>query len=103
MISFLKRQDIYEVSIGLGKKYYEYENGWLNDDDRAYGTICEAFSPSLRYLIDFAEYPNDLWIELDRIFGKNNEDIYSHLGSTFITKRVIYSKLLASTLSDKVV
>ena len=26
MISSLKRQGLYEVSIGLGKEYYEYEN-----------------------------------------------------------------------------
>ena len=54
MIASLKRQGLYEVSIGLGKEYHEYENDWLNDGDRAYGTICEAFSPSLCYLIYFA-------------------------------------------------
>ena len=26
MIAYLKRQGLYEVSIGLGKGYYEYEN-----------------------------------------------------------------------------
>ena len=61
MISSLKRQCLYEVSIGLGKEYYEYENHWINDGDRAFGMICMAFSPSLCYLIDSAEYPKDLW------------------------------------------
>ena len=60
-------------------------------------------SPSLRYLIESAEYPKDLWTELDRIFGKHNEDCYSNMGSTFKTKRVLYSKLSASTLSDEFV
>ena len=60
-------------------------------------------SPSLRYLNDFAQSPKDLWTKLDRTFGKHNEDIYRNLGRTFRTKRVIYSKLLASTLSDEVV
>ena len=54
MISSLNRKDLYEVSIGIGKEYYENENEWLNDGDRAFGTICLAFSPSLRYLIDYA-------------------------------------------------
>ena len=76
MIASLKRQGLYEVSIGIGKEYYEYENDQINDGDRAYGTICEAFSPSSRYLIDFAEYPKDLWTKLERTFGKHNEDYY---------------------------
>ena len=62
MIASLKRQGLYEVSMGLGKESYEYETDWLNDSDRAYGKICMDFwrSPSLRYLNDFAESPKDL-------------------------------------------
>ena len=103
MISSLKRQGLYEVSIGLGKESYEYENDYINDGDIAFGTICGAFSPSLRYLIDSAEYLKDLWTELDGTFGKHNEDHYSNLESTPNTTRFIYSKVLASTLSDEVV
>ena len=82
---------LYELSIGLGKECYEYENDWLNDGDRAsaFGKIYLAFSPSLRYLIDYAEYPMDLWTELDRTFGKHNVDHYSNLESTPSTTRVI--------------
>ena len=103
MISSLKRHGLYEVSIGLGKESYEDENDWLNDGDRAFGTICLAFSPSLRYQIDSAEYPKNLWIELDRTFGKHNEDHYITLERTPHTTRVLYSKVLASTLSDEFV
>ena len=39
MISSLKRQGIYEVYIGLGKEYYEYENHWINDGDRDFRMI----------------------------------------------------------------
>ena len=60
MISSLKRQGLYEVSIGLGKESYEDENDWINDDDRYFGMICLAFYPSMRCLIDSAEYPKDL-------------------------------------------
>ena len=62
-----------------------------------------AISPSLRYLIDSAEYPKDLQTELDRTFGKHNENYYSNLESTPRTTRVLYSKFSASTLSDEVV
>ena len=103
MISSLKRQDLYEVSIGLGKESYKYENEWLNDGDRSFGTTCMDFwkSPSLHYLVESAKYPKDLWTELDRTFGKHNEDIYSNLASTFRTTRVIYSIFSASTFSNK--
>ena len=33
MIAYLKRQGLYEVSIGLGKESYKYESEWLNDGD----------------------------------------------------------------------
>ena len=79
MISSLKRQCLYEVAIGLGKDSYEDENDWINDGDRDFGTIFLAFSPSLCYLIDFVEYPKDLWTELDKTFGKHNEDHYRNL------------------------
>ena len=103
MISSLKRQGIYEVSIRLGKEFYEYENDWIDDNYRDFGTICLAFSPSLRYLIDSIEYPKDIWIELDRTFGNHNDDHYRNLESTPNTKIYLYSKLLASILLDEVV
>ena len=102
MISFLKRQDIYEVSIGLGKESYVDENDWLNDGDRAFGAICLALSPSLRYLVGFVEYPKDLWTKLDRTFRKHNGDHNSTLEITSSTTRVLYSKFSSSTLSNEV-
>ena len=85
-------------------KSYEYDKYQLNDGDRDYGAICGTFSQSLLiYLIEFEKYPKDLWIELDRIFGKHNEDCYRNMGSKFRTTRVIYSKVSASTLSDEIV
>ena len=103
MISSLKRQGLYEVSIGLGKDSYEDENDWITNGDRDFGTICLSFSPSLCYLIDFAEYPKDIQIKLDRTFGKHNEDHSSDLESAHNTIRVIPSKVLDSILSDEVV
>ena len=102
MISYLKRQGIYEVSIGIGKYSNENENYWINDGDRDFGTICLALSPCLRYLIGSTEYPKDLWKKLDRTFGKHNEDHNRNLEITPNTKGVLYSKVLASTLSDEV-
>ena len=102
MISSLKTQDLYEVSIGLGKESYEDENHWINDIEGAFGTICLALYPSLHYLVKSVEYPKDIWTKLDRTFGKQNEDHNSTLEITSSTTRLIYSKLSASTLSDEV-
>ena len=102
IISSLKRQYLYEVSIEIGKESYDYENDWLNDGDRPFGTICLALSPSLHYLIDYAKYRKDLWTKLDRTFGKHNEDHNSTLEITANTTRVLHSKFSASTLSDEV-
>ena len=103
MISYLKRQHIYEVSIGIGKESYEYENDWLNDGDRAFETICVALSPRFYYFIDSVEYPKDIWTELDRTFEKHNEDHYGNLERTPNTTRLIYSKVSPSILFDEVV
>ena len=103
MIASLKRRGLYEVSIGLGKESYENQNDWKNDGDRYFGAICLALSPSLRYLIGFAEYPKDLSTKLDRTFGENNEDHNKNLEITPSNTRVIYSKVSASSLSDEVV
>ena len=103
MIASLKRRGLYEVSIGLGKESYQNENEQLNDGDRSFGAICLTLSPSLRYLIGSTEYPKDLWTKLDRNFGKHNEDHNRTLDITSSTTTVLYSKVLASTLSDEVV
>ena len=34
MISYLKRQNIYEIYIGVGEESYEEPSVWLNDCDR---------------------------------------------------------------------
>ena len=104
MISSLKGQYIYEVSIGLGKYSYEDDNDQINDGDRAFVTICLALSPSLRYLVKSVEYPKDVQKKMDRNFGKHNEDHNRNLESTHNnTTRFIYSKVSASTLSNEVV
>ena len=102
MITSLKRQDLCEVSIGLGEESYESENDWLNACDGAFGTIALALSPSLRYLSRSIEDPKELWTRLDITFGKINEDHNSTLESTSNTIRVPDPKFSDSTLFDEV-
>ena len=102
MITSLKRQDLYDVSIGLGEESYESKNDWLNACDGAFGTIGLALSPRLRYLTRSVEYPKDLWTKLDTKFGNIDEDHNSTLERTSNTIRVLDPKLLAYTLSAEV-
>ena len=103
MISSLKRQGIYEISIAFGKESYEDENDSLNEGDRPFGCICLSFSPILCNLIHSTKYPKDHWKNLDRTFGKHNGDHSSNLESTPNNKWFISSKLSTSILSDEVV
>ena len=66
MISYLKRQGLYEISIGASEESYEEPSDWLNDCDRAIGAICPAISPSIQYLINsvyYAKISRQDWIE----------------------------------------
>ena len=60
MIASLKRQDLYEVSIGFGEDSFESEEEWLNECDAAYGTMCMTLSPSMGYLKRSVKIPKDL-------------------------------------------
>ena len=42
MVSYLKRQNLHEISIGAGEESYEQLSGWMNDSDREFGDICLA-------------------------------------------------------------
>ena len=102
MIIFLNRQDLYWVSDGFGREYFESENDWLNACDAAFGTIALGLSPSLRYLSRSIEDPKELWTRLDRTFGITDEDHNSTLESIYRTIRILNPKISASTLSDEV-
>ena len=82
MIASLKRQDIYEVSIGLGEESFERKDDWLNKCDATYGNMYMAISPSMLYLKRSIRNPKDLWKILDIFFGMIDEDHNSTLEST---------------------
>ena len=103
IIIFLKRQDLLWVSNGIGRKYFESENDWLNAKDVAFEIMKLALSPSLRYLSRSIEDPKELRTRLDRTFGKIDEDHNSTLKSTSSTISIPDPKISAFTLSNEVV
>ena len=89
------------MSIGLGEECFN-ENDWLNKSDASFERIALGLSPSLRYLSRSIEDPKELWIRLDRTFGKIDEDHNSTLESTSNTIIILDPKFSACTLSDEV-
>jgi hypothetical protein len=103
MIAFLKRQCLFDMCIGNTRDFDsdEEENDWLNDCDRAFGAICLAMSPCMRYLSKTAENPSDLWVQLDREFGKQEEEDHASLlenKPSEISLCVLSDHVLASTI-----
>ena len=103
MISYLKRQGLYDIFIGASEESYEDPSVWLNECVRAIGAICLAISPCIHYLIDSVDYPKDLWTTLDRVLGKDNEDPSSYVESASSSSMISLSQdVSTSTVSDEV-
>ena len=77
MCAYLKRQCIYDVSIGAVRELEscQEKDAWLSDNDRAYGTMCLAIPPTMRYLLDLVDYPFEIWINIDEALGMQEEDV----------------------------
>ena len=73
MVAYLESHDLLGVSFGAGKESYEEEEDWLNECDRAYGSMGMVMSPIMRYLIEFVKYAFELWRNLDRAFDVQKE------------------------------
>ena len=99
----MKRQCLFEVSIGALRepKSYEEKIYWINNCDRAYGIIFLGMSPNIHHLIDSAEYPFELWKNLDKAFGlqKIKDEAWSKPN---ISSCSLSQYLLASTFFDEV-
>ena len=62
MSTYLKRQCLFEVSIGALSEPESYgENiDWINNCDRYYGIMCLVMSINIHHLIGSSKYPFDL-------------------------------------------
>ena len=71
MCAYLKRKFLYDVSIGAVREpeSCQEKDACLNDNDRAYGTMCLTIPPTTHYLLNYAEYPFKIWRNLDEALG----------------------------------
>ena len=103
MSTYLKRQCLFDVSIGALRKTESYEEkiDWINNYDRAYGIMCLVISLNIHHLIDSTEYPFDIWKNLDKAFGLQEieDEAWSEPN---ISSCSLSQYFLASTFSDEV-
>ena len=103
MSAYLKRQCLFDVSIGALSEPESYEEkiDWINNCDRDYGIMCLGMSPNIYHLIYFSEFPFELWNILDKAFGlREIED--EAWSEPSISSCSLSQDLLASTFFDEV-
>ena len=77
---------------------------WLNDNDRAYGTMCLAIPPTMCYLLDSVDYPFELWRNLNEALGMQQEDVSCMERKQMGTSLCVLSPMIsASFISQEVV
>ena len=103
MSAYLKRQCLFDVSIGALSEPESYEEkiDWLNCD-RAYKIMCLGMSSNIHHLIDSVEYPFELWKNLEKDFGVQEveDEAWSEPN---ISSCALSQYFLASTFSDEVI
>ena len=102
MSAYLKRQCLFNVSIGALSEPESYEENidWINNCNRDYGIMCLGMSPNIHHLIDSVEYPFELGKNLDKAFGLQEieDEAWSEPNISYCP---LSQDLLASTFSDE--
>ena len=105
MCAYLKRQCLYDVSIGAVREpeSCQEKDAWINDNDRAYGTMCLAIPPTMCYIIDSVDYPFKLWRNLDEALGIQQEDVSDMESKKTSTSLCVLPMISASCISQEAV
>ena len=106
MCAYIKRKFVYDVSIDVVREQESCQEkyDWLNYNDIAYGTMCLAIPPTMRYLLDSVDYPFELWINLDEALGMQQENVsYMERNQIGISLCFFPPIILASYISQEVV
>ena len=80
---------------------YQERYDWLNDNDRAYGTMCLAIPPTLYCLLDSDNYPFELWRNLDEALGMQQEDVSYMERKQMGTSLYVLPMISASCISQE--
>ena len=72
---FLIEKGIYRVTMAT-KEYHNVVSNkikWHNMRDEAYGVLCLNISRDLLFHLDSLNYPNEVWENIEEIFGNTYE------------------------------
>ena len=106
MFAYIKRHCLYDVSIGAMREpeSFQEKDAWINDNDRAYGTMCLAIPPTMRHLLDSTDYPFEIRINLDESLGMQQEYVSYMQRKKMGTSLCVLSPMIsASCISQEVV
>ena len=107
MSAYLKRQCLFDVSIGALSKPESYEENidWINNCDIDYEIICFGMSPNIHHLIDSVEYPFELWKNGDKDFGLQEieDEAWSEpsISSSSLSQYFLASRVLMNLITMK--
>ena len=103
MCACIKRQYLYDVSIGAVREpeSFQEKDAWLNDNDRAYGTMCLAIPPTMCYILDSVDYPLELWRNLHESLGMQEEDVSYMESKKMGTSLYVLPMILASCICQE--
>ena len=71
----LRSKGLYRVTMGtkVEPKSTVAESKYFNILDEAYGLLCLSISREILFHIESLTTPNEVWVKLEKLFGKTNE------------------------------
>ena len=71
----LHRKGLYRVTLALENEpnVVVEKAKWHNMLDEAYGLLCISISPNILFHIDYLTTPNQIWTQLESLFGVQHE------------------------------
>jgi hypothetical protein len=74
MLMHLRSRGLYRLTINTKTEPTSSieKSKYLNQMDKAYGTICGLISPELLFHISSCKTPNEVWTTMEGIFGKQD-------------------------------
>ena len=102
---------LYKVALALENKPNATveETKWHNRLDEAYGFLCLSISPDLLFYLDGLTTPNQVWTQLESLFGVQDElrahqleiDLFSLIPSNFESLEGFFTKFKSLLLMLK--
>ena len=81
------------MSIGIvtEPESFEEKDAFFTNSFRSFGIMCLSIPPCMHYLIDTNNLPSELWSNLDKTFGlQDDEEVIIHLESDPIRETSLY-------------